>query len=388
MKCLSNVVRSLALAGAVASLFAASPALGDWSLTGGHGGSSNREWSKTVNTDGESTEKVEKSEERSNAVGLQYSDKQVDGNKTTETAGGIGFNWGKSDKDSLSETTKKNKTDKKDWLSKPSKDGENRTLEEKSEQEDNASVKIERSHKVEKNFGHGEVDNGKWGKGSADFTGEVGREGSLEISKDKIEAEGKLGGNLKGHAGYEIESGKLGNENYNVALGGKAYAEAELTAEIAANLKIDKEGAELHAGGKIGASLSVGGEVSLKGELMGVPVNVTLEGKASVGAAAQAGADIEFKNGKLKITAEAGAVLGAGAEGKVTIEVGVAELAQLVKTGFLDKIFGGKDGNSANAVGNNGSAADEMFQNGPSGGDDGKKGAERFTGLKDIKIYK
>lgn len=166
-----------------------------------------------------------------------------------------------------------------------------------------------------------------------------------ELSYDTEEGlEGHYEAGVGGHAQIEgeVKSDKMGGDAANVTFGAKGKVKAEVVAKLEAAIQANKDGIAAKLKGKVGASVGVSGEISAEMELLGIPVTVKASGEASVGAELKGsiGAGYDAKTGKLYFEMEAGAVLGAGASGKVTVEVGwdqVLKLADDVGNKIIDK---------------------------------------------------
>lgn len=175
---------------------------------------------------------------------------------------------------------------------------------------------------------HGDAD-GTHYTHSGSLTVEGG--GTAEVTVGTGGAKAELGADLTVQGTVGV-SGQYGNERYNVHGEGEIKVSAELVAALKAELKVDENGAAVGIDGKIGASSSVEGTIKGGVTLCGVPVDVVLSGSVSVGAeaSAAAGAAYDATTGKLTLTLEASAVLGAGAGGSIQVEVGVKQLSELV----------------------------------------------------------
>ena len=128
-------------------------------------------------------------------------------------------------------------------------------------------------------------------------------------------------------------SGQVGNDEYNVHGSGEIEVSAELVAKLQAVAEKTPDGSvKIKAGGEAGAAATLEGTIKGGITVMGVPIDVVLSGGVSVGAKASAGAGFEFDatTGMAKLTLEASAVLGAGAEGSITVEVGAEQLKELL----------------------------------------------------------
>lgn len=163
--------------------------------------------------------------------------------------------------------------------------------------------------------------------GQAGVGGNVGV--SVETGPGSVSA--TAGGGVSAEGTVSIE-GQVGDDRYNLHGQGEIKVSAELVAELKAQLAANADGAAVGVSGEIGASLSSEGVIKGGVMICGVPVDVVLSGTVSVGASASAGAGAEFnaRTGKLKLTLEASAVLGVGVGGSVQVEVGVAQLAELL----------------------------------------------------------
>ena len=229
-------------------------------------------------------------------------------------------------------------------------------------------------------------------------------------------------------------NGQIGDDQNNVHGSGEVKLSAEVVAEIAAQLTVNEDGtvvakAEAHAGASVSADATIKGGVTV----WGVPVDVVLTGGVSAGAeaGAAAGAEFDAKTGKLKVTLEASAVLGVGAHGNVSVEIGVVQLAQALGTGLgnavekigegveyvggkigegVDKVgdavgdlwnwigekFSGESGKGGNSGGGSGGSngggsggdSSDPFDSDPQGGggDSGSPGKGTYQGIKPLKL--
>jgi hypothetical protein len=105
--------------------------------------------------------------------------------------------------------------------------------------------------------------------------------------------------------------GYLGGASIGVHARGQAMAGAEAWAEATVGLK------GIHASAGAFAGASAGGAVGA--DVMGIGVEAG--GSVWAGAGAKAGIDVTWKDGKLKIGADAGAALGVGGEGEVNVTI-------------------------------------------------------------------
>lgn len=193
---------------------------------------------------------------------------------------------------------------------------------------DKVGVTIGRDHSIDASGQKGESGGSHVGySGHAGVGAEVGV--SVETKPGGVSA--SAGGSVSAEGSVKVH-GQYGDDSYNLHGSGEIKVSAELVAELKAQLEASADGASVGIGGEIGASLSSEGVITGGVVICGVPVDVILSGKVSVGASASAGAGAEFdaKTGKLKLTLEASAVLGVGAGGSVQVEVGVAQLGELL----------------------------------------------------------
>ena len=194
-------------------------------------------------------------------------------------------------------------------------------------------------------------------------------------------------------------NGQIGDDQNNIHGSGEITLSAEVVAEIKGQLTVNDDGTVVaKADARIGASVSA--DATIKGgvTIWGVPIDVVLTGGVSAGAEAGASAGVTFdaKTGKLKVTLEASAVLGVGAHGNVTVEIGIVQLAEAIGTG-IGNVIGGI-GNKIEGIGDtlgdlwnwiNGKLSDkddDPFDGDPEGNDKnpGKNG--RYQGLKPLKL--
>ena len=186
--------------------------------------------------------------------------------------------------------------------------------------------------------------------------------------------------------------GQVGDDQNNIHGSGEVTLSAEVIAEIQGQLTVNEDGTvEAKAEAKVGASVSA--DATIKGgvTIWGVPVDVVLEGGVSAGAeaGASAGATFDPKKGTIKVTLEASAVLGVGAHGNISVEIGIVQLAEAIGRGignavekigdtlgdlwdWIDKKIGGKD--------------DDPFEGDPEGNTGTSGGNNRYQGLKPLKL--
>lgn len=274
-----------------------------------------------------------------------------------------------------------------------------------SDEKDGSSV--ERGRKVGGRHG-GEVSAGgeHWNAGAqGGATGEAG----WSVGADDKGNVGAKGGAKVGADGSVTVgvSGKVGDDQNNVHGSGEITLSAEVVAEIAGQFTVGQDGTVVaKAEAKVGASVSADGTIKGGVTVWGVPVDVVLAGGVSAGAeaGASAGATFDANTGKLKLTLEASAVLGVGAHGNISVEIGIVQLAQAIGTGI------------GNAVGAVGDAIDEGlekigdtigdlwdwindkigddpggdehpgFETPPENGDSNQGGGNRYQGLNALKL--
>lgn len=245
---------------------------------------------------------------------------KADGQTTTST--GVKFDGGQT-------TTEK--TTNADGSTKTVTHGENANIGSQVSSDGTASVtigvgenkKIETSKKYGKEGGtSGEAHASGEGNASATYTAGTTENGV------SVKLEGDI--SVRGKAGV---SGQLGDDQYNVHGSGEIEVSAELVAKLQAVAEVSPDGTvTVKGGGEIGAAATVEGTIKGGITVMGVPVDVVLSGGVSAGAKASAEAGFEFDatTGKAKLTLEASAVLGVGAEGSITVELGVNQLKDLL----------------------------------------------------------
>lgn len=276
----------------------------------GSGGELKREKAAEYSRDkgAEKTDKTEQSKSRE--ISIDNSNTEKDGNYSKTD--GFGINAGKD-----KTTTTNNKT---------------------GDKEDSNSYKIgydkSTEHKVEASAGdeklHGEAEAGV----------KYGHEGEVSYGDEGLDAHLGAGAEGRARAGGGAHTDKIGGENANVSFGAEGYVEAEVAAKIEAAIKANKDELSARLKAEAGASVGIRGEVSADMELLGIPVSVKFEGEAAAGAKIKGDIGVEYKDGKVLFVMEAGAVLGAGLEGKVVVEVGwdqVLKLADEVGGKIIDK---------------------------------------------------
>ena len=221
-----------------------------------------------------------------------------------------------------------------------------------------------------------------------------------------VQAGAKVGADASVTVGV---NGQIGDDQNNVHGSGEVKLSAEVVAEIAAQLTVNEDGTVVaKAGAHAGASVSAEGTIKGGVTVWGVPVDVVLSGAVSAGAeaAASAGAEFDAKTGKIKVTLEAAAVLGVGAKGNVSVEIGVVQLAQAIGTGlgnaadkigegidavgdavgdlwdWIGKKWNGEDGSSDG----DGSGGDDPFDDAPEGAGSAPGAGQRYQGLKSLNL--
>ena len=314
MRCLACSWRKqLLLALVVSSFVVLSESSVGLNLGGGKGVEKSTEYSKEKGQ-GESAESKENGDktESNKSIGITVEDSKTEKDGNYSKTDSTGLNIGKD-----KTTTKDNKTGESD--------------------ESNAySVGYDKSteHKVEKTAGDEKL------HGEADASVKYGYEGGVSYGDEGVNA--NLGAGAEGHvhAGAGGSTDKIGDDNANVSFGAEGYVEAEVVAKIEGAIKANKDEISARLKAEAGVSAGIGGEVSADMELLGIPVTVKLAGEASVGAKVKGDIGVEYKDGKVRFIMEAGAVVGAGVEGKVIVEVGwdqVLKLANEVGGKIIDK---------------------------------------------------
>lgn len=256
-------------------------------------------------------EKIDKSEQsKSREISIEDSRTEKDGNYSKTDS--FGINAGKD-----KTTTTDNKTGKNDE-SNSYKVGYDKSTE----------------HKIEGKAGDEKL------HGEADASVKYDHEGEVSYGDDGLDAHLGAGAEGRAHAGGGAHSDKFGGEDANISFGAEGYVEAEIAAKIEAAIKANKDEISARLKAEAGVSAGIGGELSADMELLGIPVTVKLAGEASVGAKIKGDVGIEYKDGKVRFIMEAGAVAGAGLQGKVVVEVGwdqVLKLADEVGGKIIDK---------------------------------------------------
>ena len=357
--------KAMRLCVAIGVVAGASPVFAGLSFSGGIGSSDTHESSTTKSTTKnkgdnfwypKETKETKDSEAKEVSVGIKYSDEKTDGAKTEKTDVGGGFKWSRKNENGTSETT----------------NGGDKYGGTRKEQDSRLGVDVKGGQETEYKVDTGD----KFGDAKGTASWKHGWNGEFKADRDGVDGniEYGAGGKLRGEYGKETR--RYGTDDANIKIGGKVYTEAEIAAKIGAELKCKEGEFKGKLGGEIGASVSVGGEVTIKTEILGVPTNVKFEGKASYGAKAKANAGVEVTKGKVVFYADAGLVFGGGLEGKVTVEIGIDELLKLLKDGVIDKILHG-DGD------------DDPFNSLPNGGHGGSSDKnEHYQGLKPIKLIR
>lgn len=284
--------------------------MGETTVGLGSGGEKKREKAAEYSND-KGAEKSDKTERtKSREISIEDSTTERDGNYSKTDS--VEINAGKDKK-----TTTDNNSGKKEE-SNSYKVGYDKSTE----------------HKVEGKAGDENL------HGEADARVKYGHEVEASYGDDGLDAHAGAGVEGSAHAGGGVHTDKIGGEDANISFGGEGYVEAEIAAKIEAAIKAKKGEISARLKAEAGVSAGIGGEVSADMELLGIPVTVKLAGEASVGAKVKGDVGIEYKEGKVRFIMEAGAVAGAGLEGKVVVEVGwdqILKLANEVGGKLIDK---------------------------------------------------
>ncbi len=232
-------------------------------------------------------------------------------------------------------------------------------------------------------------------KGGATLTVGTDKDGNVGLTAE-------LGGSAHAEASAGAQ-GQLGDDQNNVHGSAEVKLSADAYAAIKSQFTVGEDGTvTAKAGAGIGASVSAEGTIKGGVTICGVPIDVVLTGGVSAGAeaAANAGAVFDAKKGTITVTLEASAVLGVGAKGNISVEIGVVQLAQLVgtKAGEAVEAIGEGLGKAADAVGDaatdlwnwldekiNG-APEDPFDSAPEGDSPANGGKKGWSGLKDFKL--
>jgi len=288
------------------------------SSSGGSLGGSKTTVETKTNADGSTTTTTVKDNVAGNYSTSQSTKK--DGNTTTTT--GIGLNGGQT-------TTEK--TTNKDGSTTTVTHGENANIGNKISSDGTGGVTIGagETHKIETSKTYG-TEGGTSGEthASGESNASVTYTAGTTENGVAVKLEGDI--SVRGKAGV---SGQYGTDEYNVHGSGEIEVSAELVAKLQAVAEVSPDGTvTIKGGGEIGAAATVEGTIKGGITVMGVPVDVVLSGGVSAGAKASAEAGFEFDatTGKAKLTLEASAVLGVGAEGSITVELGVDQLKDLL----------------------------------------------------------